>query len=117
MQPEPNDHLDRIRERLTGFLAELDGRAPRWRYFRPRPGEPWFFWTTEPYDEDAPEHPGLYLSGAYVPGGRGARTTTRPERLSLAGDSVCGHRMRKDAKARALYLQNAYRAGRRRPWR
>jgi hypothetical protein len=117
MQPEPNDHLDRIRERLTGFLAELDGRAPRWRYFRPRPGEPWFFWTTERYDEDAPEHPGLYLPGAYVPGGRGARTTTRPERLSLAGDSVCGHRVRKDAKARALYLQNAYRAGRRRPWR
>ncbi len=101
---------------LNTLLAALQGREPRWRYFQ-RAGGPICFWTVERYDTDAGhELAGRYVSGAYEPIGRGARSG-RATSFRLANDSLGAHALRRDAKARALWLLRAWDAGERRPWR
>lgn len=100
---------------LNRMVATTLGREPRYRYFQ-RAGGPMFFWTVERYDADADhEHAGLYVSGVYEPIGRGSRSGAAT-RWQMAEDSLSGHRLRKDAKARALRLKRAHDAGDRRPW-
>jgi hypothetical protein len=102
---------------LNAALGAYGSREPRWRYFEAG-GQHGVkcFWTVERYDDDAGhEHAGLYVSGVYVPVGPGSRSG-KATRFELAEDSVSGHRLRKDAKARALRLHRALKAGERRPW-
>lgn len=111
----PDVSPDLIR-RLNAALAAYGGREPRYRYWQQHAGGAMFFWTVERYDDDAGhEHAGLYVSGVYVPVGPGSRSG-KARTFKLAGDSVSGHRLRKDAKARALRLYRAHEAGEARPW-
>jgi hypothetical protein len=101
--------------RLNAAIAATLGRAPRWRYFQ-HAGGPMCFWTVERYDDDADhEHAGLYVSGVYEPYGPGSRSG-KALTFRIAPGSESGHRLRKDAKARALRLHRAIKAGERRPW-
>lgn len=109
--------LKRVQDRLNAFMAEL-GREPNWRYFEHKPTGMRFFWTTEPYDaggDSDGRFGGKYVSGVYVPIGRGARSGNAST-LKLANDSLSSARLRKDAKARALRMLRARKAGVTRPW-
>lgn len=76
-----------------------------------------FFWTVERYDADADTRfAGMYVSGAYQPTGAGSRSG-RARTWQLVNDSLGGHELRKDAKARAQRLYRAWRDGHPRPWR
>ena len=90
--------------KLTGLrLPEM----PRFRYFQKRNG-PMFSWTTEKVE-------GLYVSFVHVPVGPGSRAG-KADTFGLVEDSITGHALRKDAKARALRLYETWLAGEARPW-
>jgi hypothetical protein len=75
-----------------------------------------FVWTVEPYHlryGGAAE--GKYESRVYVPYGPGSRSGNAT-RWKLADGSESLHDLRRDAKARALRMFEAYQAGNRRPW-
>jgi hypothetical protein len=91
-----------LRAALNRMWAQTVGRAPRYRYFG-KAGGPMFFWTTERYDDDAPQHAGQYVSGIYKAVGPGSRSG-KAKRWELDQATVGGHTLRKDAKARALRL-------------
>lgn len=113
LDEETRRRLAAVNDRIAGALFG-HSREPRWRYFT-GPDGVLYFWTTEPYDADAPWQAGNYVSGAYVPRGKGARSG-KASRWEVADDSISGHRLRKDAKARALRLYDRAKAGQRRPW-
>ena len=83
---EHRDYRDRIRARLESVY----GREPRWRYFKRTDGA-LCYWTTEKAGRD-----GKYISGVYVPEGADAFRQDREQESR--------HRLRRDAKARALKL-------------
>lgn len=122
-EPALSDHLADLTAALNAHLREFApdlfgpprSREPRSRYFA-APDGTHYFWTTERYEADADWHAGQYVSGAYMPIGPGSRSG-RATRWELAEDSISGHRLRSDAKARALRLYRASEAGERRPWR
>jgi len=83
--------------------------APRFRYFQKRNG-PMFSWTTERFE-------GLFASMVHVPVGAGSRSD-KAEEWELVEESIKAHTLRKDAKARALRLFEAWKAGEDwQPWR
>jgi hypothetical protein len=112
---------DRLTAQLRERLAEVSGREPRWRYFQ-RDGGPMFVWTVEPFgsggllDTSDPKRVGRYASLVYEPVGRGSRSGTAST-FRLAEESESLHKLRRDAKARALRLFRAWQTGERRPWR
>lgn len=83
------------------------GRAPRFRYFQRKNG-PMFCWTTETVE-------GRYASMVYVPVGRGSRSG-KAVQWRIADESISGHQLRRDAKARALRLYREFEAGDKHPW-
>lgn len=85
-------------ERMAA-IAEAN-RPPRFRYFQKRNG-PMFSWTTEKFQ-------GRYASFVHVPEGQ--------DWFWLDEDSISSHKLRKDAKARALKLYNAWLEGDSHPW-
>jgi hypothetical protein len=74
---------------------------PRFRYFQKKNG-PMFSWTTEKIED-------RYASFVHVPVKKG-------DWWSLDEDSCSAHHLRKDAKARALRLYNAWLEGDPKPW-
>jgi hypothetical protein len=73
---------------------------PRFRYFQKGDG-PMFSWTVEKIE-------GRYGSFVHVKG--------KGDWWSLDDDSISAHHLRKDAKARALRLYNAWLEGDPKPW-
>lgn len=67
-----------------------------------------FSWTTERFE-------GLYASFVHVPAGQGSRSGKAREWI-MDEDSISTHKLRKDAKARAVRLFKAWEAGDSRPW-
>ena len=80
---------------------------PRFRYFQKRNG-PMFGWTTERFED-------RYASFVHVPVGPGSRSG-KAEEWQLDEDSIAAHELRRDAKARALRLYEAWLAGDPKPW-
>lgn len=76
------------------------GRPPRLRWWRPKKGGPIFAWLVEPID-------GKYASVVYVPRGRGSRSGKTGE-WKLDERLTAIHDRRKDGRARALRLYQAY---------
>lgn len=91
--------------RLIGLRD--DEPPPRFRYFQSANG-PMFSWTTEKVE-------GLYASFVHVPVGHGSRSGSAEE-WELVEDSISAHALRRDAKARALRLFEAWKAGEAKPW-
>lgn len=87
-------HTEELQE-LNDFLQRMRPRAPRFRYFQKRNG-PMFSWTTEKFE-------GYYASFVHNPVGPGARSGKAREWV-MDDDSISAHKLRKDAKARALRL-------------
>lgn len=90
---------------LTGFRHQFE--IPRFRYFQKHKG-PMFSWTTEKVE-------GAYGSFVHIPVGKGSRSG-KAEEWQLVEDSISAHDLRKDAKARALRLYEAWLEGDPRPW-
>lgn len=90
-----------LRAAFEAARAELRPDPPRFRYFQKRNG-PMFSWTTERMD-------GYYGSFVHVPDAKG-------EWWTIDEDSISAHKLRKDAKARALRLFRAWEAGEEHPW-
>jgi hypothetical protein len=106
-QPRPSRAtFNHLRERL-GDLTETYN--PRYRWFS-NPGGPLFCWTTQA-DAD-----GRYLSFAAEQVGSGARKGVS-SLYRLAEDSVSRHKLRRDAKDRAIRQRDRYKAGEQSPWR
>jgi hypothetical protein len=97
------DYRDRIRERLEEFY----GRPPRFRYFPTPDNGPRFFWTVETANHNGQER---YISGVFKPIGKGSRSGDATT-WQIDPDLTSGHRLRKDAKARALRLRREHLAG------
>jgi hypothetical protein len=81
----------------------------RWRYFQRGRGPMFVWWTVEPFrrrygDSKAD---GKYESVVYVPYGRGSRSG-RAENWRRDESTATLHALRKDAKARALRLYQAW---------
>lgn len=85
--------------------------APRFRYFQKGNG-PMFSWTVERFDDG---DLALYASFVHVPVGPGSRSGKAQE-WRMVEESISGHELRKDAKARALSLYEAWLAGDPKPW-
>ena len=84
---------------LIGFrFNEPD--PPRFRYFQKKNG-PMFSWTTEKVED-------RYASFVHVP--------VSDVEWQLDDDSISAHKLRKDAKARALRLYRAWLDGEAKPW-
>ena len=92
---------------LVQLVPRRRERAPRFRYFQSGAG-PIFGWLTEPLE-------GRFASMVWVPVGPGARSG-RAEEWAMVEAATSVHRLRKDAKARALRLYRAHEAGDPRPW-
>jgi hypothetical protein len=92
---------DRLNEAFALAQASLHQTTmPRFRYFQMGDG-PMFSWTTERIEE-------RYASFVHV--------SSKGDWWNLADDSISAHHLRKDAKARALRLYNAWLEGEARPW-
>jgi hypothetical protein len=99
---------DRLNEAFALAQASLhQSTMPRFRYFQKRNG-PMFSWTTEQVE-------GRYVSFVHVPVGAGSRSGKARE-WQMVDDSIAAHHLRKDAKARALRLYNAWLEGDAKPW-
>jgi hypothetical protein len=109
-----DDSLARLAARLNALLQDTYGREPRWRYFAAPDNGPWFGWYVEAPTEG--HRAGMYASFVYAPTGRGSRSG-RAQRWEYVDAAEGWHTLRKDAKARALRLSRAYKAGDRTPWR
>ena len=90
--------------RLVGIRLPA---MPRFRYFQKRNG-PMFSWTVEKVE-------GRYASFVHIPVGSGSRSG-KAENWELVEESIRDHALRKDAKARALRLYQAWLDGDARPW-
>jgi hypothetical protein len=89
------DYRERIRQRLE----QLYGSPPRYRYFQ-RGNGPMFFWTVEPVNANGKRR---YQSGVYKPVGKGSRSG-KAAVWEIDRDTTSAHKLRKDAKERALRL-------------
>jgi hypothetical protein len=98
--------LDLPDAEVDALLQRMNIPAPRTRWFQRGRG-PMFFWTTEPEAFGT-----RYLSGVCKPVGKGVRSGNAEE-WELDPDSISRHRLRKDAKARALRLYQESGGGRR----
>jgi hypothetical protein len=108
------ESLRRLTARMNEHFAQMFGREPRYRYFQHQGGA-MFGWYVEAPTEGA-EHGGRYCSFVYVPIGPGSRSGTAT-RFKYVQEAESWHALRKDAKARALRLYRAYKAGDTTPWR
>jgi hypothetical protein len=83
------------RTEIQGYLDRMYPRPPRFRYFQKGRGA-MFCWTTERVE-------GMYGSLVLRPVGAGSRSG-KAEEWVCDEDSISSHKLRKDAKARALKL-------------
>ena len=96
------------------YLRRMYGEQARFTYWQDGDG-PMFVYTVEPYNLRYPEGEvaqGKYESVVYLPHGRGRKRYWKAE-----ADSRSYHALRRDAKARAWKLYQAYKGGNRRPWK
>jgi hypothetical protein len=82
------ERATRRREQATVAARVRQAPLARFAYFRPRRG-PQFFWTTQP-------NKGYYLSGILADDGCGV--------VEVRSGTVEAHKLRREAKARALAL-------------
>lgn len=93
---------------IAAAISRLMPKEARWRYFQKANG-PMFVWTVEPYNLVNPDQlaQGRYESVVYLPRGKGSRSG-KATRWEMAEGSRSLHDLRKDAKARALRLYQAW---------
>lgn len=103
----------RVQARLNAMLAAMHGREPRYRYFQAGAG-PMFGWYVEAPTEG--QRAGLYASFAYRPVGPGSRSG-KATRWEYVDEAESWHRLRRDARARALRLYREHQAGNSTPWK
>ena len=89
------------------YRLEPSQRPPRFRYFQKRNG-PMFSWSVERME-------GVFASWVHVPTGKGSRSG-RAREWTFADDSLALHELRRDAKARAWSLFQAWLDGEAKPW-
>lgn len=113
-----HESLRRVSARLNAHFATMFGRAPRYRYFQHQGGAMFGWYVEAPTDMEGQqiEHAGRYCSFVYVPVGKGSRSG-KATTFKYVPDSEGWHVLRKDAKARALRLYEAYKAGEKTPWK
>lgn len=100
------------------YLRRMYGREARWTYWQQGNG-PMFVYTTEPYNlrygkDDVAQ--GKYESVVYMPYGPGSRSG-KGRRWKAMPESRSYHALRRDAKARAWKLYQAWKTGDKTPWK
>ena len=98
------ESLQRVSVRLGQYMREagMVSPPPDYRYFQGANGNH-YCWTVETADTTADDPKGWYASFIYRAYGPGSRSG-KAERWKPDMKSMCRHRKRKDAKARALRL-------------
>lgn len=90
--------LDRMR---------MGPRLPRHRRFEAPDNGPLFFWTVEKADHKGHPFHERYISGVFKPVGKGSGSGSATE-WEVDRELSSGHKLRRDAKARALRLYDEW---------